>query len=66
MKRYIEPTIEIFDLKARGLMEKIGVHGSTGVDQDPSHNGSGSGSFGARPHTIEGGHMEYTRSAWDK
>ena len=47
MKRYIEPTIEIFDLKARGLMENIGVHGSTGVDQDPSHNGSGSGSFGA-------------------
>jgi hypothetical protein len=45
MKKYIKPYMEVIDLKARGLMEDMGVHGSTAVDQDPNNNTSGSGSF---------------------
>lgn len=69
MKKYIKPYMEVIDLKARGLMEDtdMGVHGSTAVDQDPDHNTGGSGSLGARPHTIVGGHMDGAyNSVWDR
>lgn len=67
MKKYIKPYMEVIDLKARGLMEEVDIHVSTGVDQDPNHNTEGSGSFGARPHTIVGGHMDGAyNSVWDR
>ena len=59
--------MEVRDLKARRLMEDMGVHGATAVDQDPNHNTEGSGSFGARPHTVVGGHMDGAyNSVWDR
>ena len=67
MKKYIKPYMEVIDLKARGLMEEVGIHGSAGVDQDPNNNTGDSGSFGARPHTIVGGHMDGAyNSVWDR